>query len=273
MKKLQVIDVSEERESNILKLILFMALMLLIVEMSYILPNLFSGEMRGLVGTLTFFATFIFMFIFIDRFAAWDGTTIEKLGIEFDNHTIRRIIIGGIAGVAATVLITAIAYIFGGQLRPVEEISGDLLMSEIIITAPTALFEELAHRGYILPKMERLAGKNQAILISSFFFSCLHFTWWITPGVPLHLILIFIFNIFLGGVVLSLSYYWSNRNLWVPIAFHFAWNMIGYIMFPTYPRESVVMPEIFQFEWGLTTIVGFLFGLSLIYSLLQNKKK
>ena len=146
-------------------------------------------------------------------------------------------------------------------------------MSEIIITAPTALFEELAHRGYILPKMEGVAGKNRAILISSFFFSCLHFTWWATPGVPLHLILIFIFNIFLGGVVLSLSYYWSNRNLWVPIAFHFAWNMVGYIMFPTYPREPVVTPEIFQFEWGLTTIVGFLFGLSLIYSLLLNKKK
>ena len=271
--KLQVIDVDRDRESNILKLILFMALMLLLVEMSFILPNLFSGEMRGLVGTLTFFATFIFMFIFVERFAAWDGTTIEKLGVEFDDQTIRRIIIGGIAGVAATVLITAVAYFFGGQLRPVEEMTGDLLMSEIIITAPTALFEELAHRGYILPKMEGVAGKNRAILISSFFFSCLHFTWWATPGVPLHLILIFIFNIFLGGVVLSLSYYWSNRNLWVPIAFHFAWNMVGYIMFPTYPREPVVTPEIFQFEWGLTTIVGFLFGLSLIYSLLLNKKK
>ena len=263
----------DEKELDILKLIIFMVLMLLIVEMSFIIPNLFTGEMRGLVGTLAFFATFMLMFIVIERFAAWDGTTLEKLGIEYDDDTVRRIIIGGIAGVAATALITAIAYFFGGQLRPVQEMTADLLMSEIIITTPTALFEELAHRGYILPKLETHTGKFRAILIGSFFFSCLHFTWWTTPGVPLHLVLIFIFNIFLGGIVLSLSYYWSNRNLWVPIAFHFAWNMVGYIMFPTYPRELVVLPEIFQFEWGLTTIVGFLFGLSIIYNLLKMKKK
>jgi membrane protease YdiL (CAAX protease family) len=100
----------------------------------------------------------------------------------------------------------------------------------------------------------------------------MHFTWWTYPGIPLDVLIIFIFNIFLGGVVLSLSYYWSNRNLWVPIAFHFAWNMVGYIMFPMYPRESVISPGIFQFEWGFTTIVGFLFGLSLIYGFLLNKK-
>ena len=264
---------SEEREFDLLKVILFMALMLLIVEFSYIVPNLYTGEMRGLIGTLAFFATFVLMFFVIDRFAAWDGTTLEKLGVEYDNNTIRLIIIGGIAGVAATALITAFAFFFGGQLRPIEEMTADLLLSEIIITTPTALFEELAHRGYILPKLEKLSSKVPAILISSLFFSCMHFSWWTYPGIPLHVLLIFIFNIFLGGVILSLSYYWSNRNLWVPIAFHFAWNMVGYIMFPTYPREAVISPEIFQFEWGLTTVVGFLFGLSLIFGFLASKKK
>ena len=268
-----MIGLDEEREFDILKLALFMALILVIGEMTVIIPNLFTGDLRALIGTGLFFATFAFMYIILERFTTWDGTTIEKLGIEIDDNTIRRIVIGGIAGVAAISLIAAAAFFFGGQLRPVEEMTADLLMSEIMITVPTALFEELVHRGYILPKMEGLAGKNRAILISSLFFSCLHFSWWTYPGIPLHVLLLFIFNMFLGGVVLSLSYYWSNRNLWVPIAFHFVWNMIGYIMFPTYPRESVVLPEIFQFEWGITTIVGFLFGLSLIYGLLLNKKK
>lgn len=262
----------KDRELDLLKLILFVTFMLLIVEMSYIIPNLFSGEMRGLIGTLIFFATFILMFIIVDRFAIWDGTTLEKLGVQFDDRTVRRIIIGAIAGIAATAFIAAVAFFFGGQLRPLDEITADLLLSEIIITAPTAFFEELAHRGYILPKLEKLSGKTSAILISSLFFSSMHFTWWTYPGIPLPVLIIFIFNIFLGGVVLSLSYYWSNRNLWVPIAFHFAWNMVGYIMFPMYPRESVISPGIFQFEWGLTTIVGFLFGLSLIYRFLLNKK-
>ena len=268
-----MIVVDKNRELDLLKLILFMSFMLLIAEMSYILPNLFSGDMRGLIGTGIFFATFVLMFFLIERFAVWDGTTLEKLGVQFDDQTVRRIIIGAVAGIAATALITAVAYFFGGQLRPLDEITADLILSEIIITAPTAFFEELAHRGYILPKMEKLSGKTTAILVSSLFFSSMHFSWWTYPGIPLHVLLIFIFNMFLGGVVLSLSYYLSNRNLWVPIAFHFAWNMVGYLIFLPYPREPVISPEIFQFEWGLTTIVGFLFGLSLIYSFLLNKKK
>jgi membrane protease YdiL (CAAX protease family) len=214
------------------------------------------------------------MFFLIERFAVWDGTTLERLGVQYDDRTIRRIIIGAVAGLASTTLITAFAFFFGGQLRPPDEITSDLILSEIIITTPTAFFEELAYRGYILPKMENLSGKTSAILLSSLFFSSAHFSWWTYPGIPFQVLLIFIFNIFLGGVVLSLGYYWSNRNLWVPIAFHFAWNMAGYLMFPSYPQEQVVSPGLFQFEWGLTTIVGFLFGLSLIYSLLlENKNK
>lgn len=264
---------NKEKEFDILKIILFMALMLLIVEMSPLLTRLFTGEMYYLVGTLTFFATFIFMYVIIDVFARWDGTTLGKLGIDFDDDSVPHIIIGTIAGIAACVVVVAAAFLFGGQLRPFEQITSDLIMSEIIITVPTALFEELAHRGYILPRLEGLAGKNRAILISSVFFSLLHFGWWATPGIPLHVLIIFIFNMFLGGVVLSLSYYWSGRKLWVPIAFHFAWNMIAYLLFPMYPRESVILPEIYQIEWGLTTIIGFLFGLSLLYGLLSTKKK
>jgi membrane protease YdiL (CAAX protease family) len=268
-----VIDVNEEREIDFLKVILFMALMLLIVEMSPILSGLFTGDMYYLVGTLTFFATFILMYVVIDVFARWDGTTLSKLGVDIDSDTMRHIVVGAIAGIASSVIVVALAFFYGGQLRPFQEITGDLIASEIMITAPTALFEELAHRGYILPRLEGLTGKTHAILISSFFFSLLHFTWWATPGFPLHLILIFTFNIFLGGVVLSFSYYWSGRRLWVPIAFHFAWNMIAYLLFPTYPREPVILPEIFQIEWGITTIIGFLFGLSLLFGLLSNKKK
>ena len=271
--KLQVIDVNKEKELGILKIILFMALMLLVVEMSPLLTRLFTGDMYYLVGTLTFFATFILMYVIIDVFARWDGSTLGKLGIDFDDDSVPHIVIGAIAGIAAVVVVVAAAFLFGGQLRPFEQITGDLIMSEIIITVPTALFEELAHRGYILPRLEGVAGKTRAILISSIFFSFLHFGWWAYPGIPLHVLIIFIFNMFLGGVVLSLSYYWSGRKLWVPVAFHFVWNMIAYLLFPMYPRESVILPEIFQVEWGITTIIGFLFGLSLLYGLLSSKKK
>lgn len=256
-----------------LKVVLFMALMLLIVEMAPILTNFFTGELYLYVATLTFLATFLFMYIIIEIFVRWDATSISKLGLDFDDETNKHIIIGAISGIVSAAIVLAIAFASGGQLRPFEQINADLITSEIIITTPTALFEELAHRGYILPRIESLLGKTRAILISSIFFSFLHFSWWAYSGVTLPLILIFSFNMFLGGVVLCFCYYWSGRRLWVPIAFHFTWNMLAYLLFPSFPRDTVIRPEIFQIEWGITTIIGFILGLSLLYGLLQTKKK
>ena len=255
-----------------LMIILFMALMLIIVEMSPILTGLVSEELYDLLGTIAFLGTFVLMYIVIEAFARSEGSSIGRLGISIDETTFHDMVIGAVAGTIAASVVILLAFYFGGQLRPIEQMSADLLASEVIITAPTAVFEELAHRGYILPHLEGLAGKGPAIIISSLFFSLLHFTWWATVF-PVHLILIFTFNIFLGGVVLSLSYYWSGRRLWVPISFHFAWNMLAYIIFPVYPRVPVILPEVFQIEWGVTTIVGFLIGLSVLFGLLSNKKK
>jgi len=256
-----------------LKVILFMAFMLIIVETSPIISRLFTGELFELMATVAFFGTFFLMYLVTDIFARSEGSSIGKLGMAFDDTAIPHIIIGTIAGTIAASIVIMFAFFFGGQLRPVEQMTADLLVFEIIITSPTAVFEELAHRGYILPHVEAITGKAPAIIISSIFFSSLHFSWWAAPGFPLHLILIYSFNMFLGGIVLSLSYYWSGRKLWVPIAFHFAWNMLAYIIFPVYPRVPVLLPEIFQIEWGITTIIGFLIGLSLIYGFLSSKKK
>jgi membrane protease YdiL (CAAX protease family) len=256
-----------------LKVILFMAFMLIIVEMSPVISGLFTGEMFEIMATFAFFGTFILMYVVTDIFARSEGSSIGKLGMDFDDSAIPNIVIGTIAGTISASIVIMFAFFGGGQLRPVDQITADLLVSEIIITVPTAVFEELAHRGYILPHIEALAGKVPAIIISSIFFSALHFSWWAEPGFPLQLILIFSFNIFLGGVVLSLSYYWSGRKLWVPISFHFAWNMLAYIIFPVYPRVPVLSPEIFQIEWGVTTIIGFLIGLSVIYGLFAGRKK
>jgi membrane protease YdiL (CAAX protease family) len=268
-----VFDMKRDPTSEALKIILFMALMLIIVEISPFVSGLFTGELFEIMATVAFFATFFLMYIVTDVFARSEGSSIGKLGIGIDATTTPHIIIGSIAGTIAALFVIMFAFFFGGQLRPVDQMTADLLVSEVIITAPTAVFEEIAHRGYILPHIEALAGKGPAIILSSVFFSMLHFSWWAEPGFPLHLILIFSFNIFLGGVVLSLSYYWSGRKLWVPIAFHFAWNMLAYIIFPAYPRVPVLLPEIFQIEWGITTIIGFLIGLSIIYGFLGSRKK
>ena len=119
--------------------------------------------------------------------------------------------------------------------------------------------------------MDELWGKWKAIILSSLVFSLMHFSWWTPLGViSPDLILLFTFNIMLGGVVLSLGYYLSGRRLWVPIAFHFAWNMVAYVLFPYFPVDYVWMPQVFQIEWGITTIAGFLFGLSILFLALKK---
>lgn len=266
---------NEDQQMKWLKLILFMAIIVLIFEMGPVVSILFTGELLQLVGTLVFFLTFLFLYGVTLAFIKWDGgRDVSELGFALDDDDAgSHIVIGAIVGVAASVLVIVFAVVGGGQLRPFEQITADLILNQLIITAPTAVFEELAHRGYILTRMENLTGRRNAIFLGSIFFSLGHFSWWASPGFPIHLIILFSINLFLGGVLLSLSYYWSGKKLWVPISFHFMWNMIAFLLFPRFPRDPVIMPEIFQIEWGVTTIVGFLFGIALLWGIFRLKKK
>ncbi len=227
---------------------------------------------RGLIGTIQFFGLYILMYLAVILFLHWErGGDVTSLGLQTDDRTIHHLVIGAIAGTAAATLVYLIAMFFGGDLRPMSDITGDLITNQIIFTVPVALFEEIVYRGYLLTRFEKLAGRTIAIIGTSLWFALLHFSWWIPLGsVPLHLVLIFTFNLFLGGVVLCYSYYWSGKRLWVPIAFHYVWNIVAFVMFPVFPIEPVNMVEVFQIEWGVTTIVGFLFGLSLVWVLLKE---
>ncbi len=263
-------------DKDYLRILLFSLIMFLITLGALVLPIIAGPDAEGLISTLMFFLTFILFWVTVAIFLSWEGKgeSIEKLGLEWDNKTIPHIMIGAIVGILASGLVFIFAAFFGGDLRPVAEITGDLIVAEVIITAPVAFFEELTYRGYLMTRMEGLFGKELAIVSSAIIFSLLHFAWWTRlSGSELYLILIFTFNMFLGGVVLGYGYYLSGRKLWVPIAFHFTWNIIAYILFPSFTRDPVTNPGIFQIEWGVTTIPGFLFGLSLFYLLLNEIKR
>jgi membrane protease YdiL (CAAX protease family) len=263
-------------DRNELRVILFSIFVYLVTFAAFILPIVAGQEAAALVSTVIFFLSFILYWVFISLFLSWEGRgeTIEDLGLQWDNKSIHQLTIGVIAGGLASGLVVVIAFLFGGDLRPLSQITEVLIINEIIITVPVAFFEELAYRGYLMTRMEISFGKPAAIIVSSVVFSLCHFSWWtkLTPAY-LFLIPIFAFNMFLGGVVLGYSYYLSGRKLWVPISFHFAWNMVSYILFPTFPIVPVSNPALFQIEWGLTTIMGFLFGLSILFMFLTEKKK
>lgn len=271
---------SVTRPSKLVLVLAFSFVMFLIGEMSHVLLALFKDtDLYGLVGTSMFFLTYFLMYMTVVVFLNREGKeNIEDLGLKIeDPKTIPHLMIGAIAAIVGAGIVVMLAVVYGGDLRPAAEITGDLVTSQIIFTVPVALIEELCYRGYLMPRMSELWGRGAGILVSSLFFSLLHYNWWFTENAqgqiilaaPLLLVVLFTFNIMLGGIILSLSYHWSGNKLWVPIGFHYIWNIIAFILFPTYPRESVVTPEIFQIEWGITTILGFILGLSLIWLLLS----
>lgn len=251
---------TDDQQTQWLRLILFMTVMFLLT-LSAELLNIFY---------------FFLMFIVTWAFVQWEGSgSIAKLGLDIDNRSGFRFIIGVLAAVFSVGLVTAIALFFGGQLRPTSEITADWMFVVITNAVLFSFIEELTHRGYILTRAEKLVGRGLAIVLSSLFFSVLHFSWWGLAGFNMLLIFIFSLNMFLGGVVLSFSYYWAGRSLWAPIGFHFMWNVLAYTLFPSFPEIPVIRPEIFQIEWGLTTIIGFLFALSILWGFLatrQNKE-
>ena len=248
---------TEDLQTQWIRLVLFMLALFLI----------------ALSGSYISYLIFVLMYLVTWAFVSWEGgESISELGLKIDNRFSPHLIIGALAAALATTLIAAIAFFFGGQLRPLNEITGYLVLNVVINAALFSFFEELTHRGYLLTRMERLGGRGPAIVFSSIFFALIHFDWWGPAGFNIFLISLFTFNLFLGGVVLSLSYYWSGRRLWVPIAFHFMWNVVAYTIFPEFPNQPVIHPEIFQIEWGVTTIIGFLFSLIVLWGLLASEK-
>ena len=267
---------SEERFDKVARIILFCLLMLLLAEMPFILSAPFLGteayeSVRGQLAWLTFPLKFFTVLYFVKQEG---GNSVTELGLETDKNTWPHLIVGGIAGCAGAALVFLIALAFGGQVASPSSFAEELLLSVIIIAIPVSFFEELCYRGYMMTRMTELWGRSKGIVISSLVFALLHFSWWVPLGsVPYHLIILFTLNLSVGGVVLSLGYYYGKERLWVPIGFHFAWNIVVFLAFPVYPREPVINPEIFQIEWGITTVLGFLFGLSIIWLILERGRE
>ena len=91
------------------------------------------------------------------------------------------------------------------------------LLISIILFVFVAVVEETLFRGYILKNLMISFNKYLALLVSSILFSLMH-------GFNPNINLFSIFNLFLAGIVLGLSYIYT-KNLWFPISMHLSWNL------------------------------------------------
>jgi membrane protease YdiL (CAAX protease family) len=140
----------------------------------------------------------------------------RKIG-EFSNKGIfKNIIIGVIIGTVLQSLTILVIYLKGGysivSVNPVM-----FIIPPLVIAFTSAIIEEILLRGIIFRITEEKLGSYFAMAISAILFGAMHLAnpnSSIAAGIGLAI---------QAGLLLAAAYIYA-RNLWFPIAIHFAWN-------------------------------------------------
>jgi len=167
------------------------------------LKNLIGGIFVAILAIISY--TYLFKFY-------------EKRKItEFSkNGIIKNLTIGIVLGVILQFLTILVIYLKDGysviSINPVLFIIPPLTMA-----FTSAVFEETLFRGIIFRIIEEKLGSYIALIISALIFGTLHLA---NPNSSL---IAAIGLAIQAGLLLAAAYIYS-RNLWFPIAIHFAWN-------------------------------------------------
>ncbi len=134
-------------------------------------------------------------------------------------NIIRDLSLGLAIGVAWLGVSVAILMVAGwASLQPQSAFSTAALLIAAVSVAFNVLTQQLLVCGYILQTIRAKTGWLAAVLVSAALFSVLHAGAfggsWIPPV-----------NVFVAGLVFCLAYV-ATGNLWMPIAIHFAWNLL-----------------------------------------------
>ena len=128
----------------------------------------------------------------------------------------KNLIIGVILGAILQSLTILVIYIKGGytvvSINPFV-----FILPSLTISFAVAISEEILIRGILFRIIEEKLGSYLALFISAFIFGALHL---LNPNSSL---IVGIGLAIQAGLLLAAAYMYS-RNLWFPIAIHFAWN-------------------------------------------------
>jgi len=93
----------------------------------------------------------------------------------------------------------------------------DLFFFSMVNIALLALTEEIIYRGIIYRILENWLGTKIALIIPALFFGLAHIT-------NDNISIIGLSGVIVGGLTLNVMYCYTKR-LWLPIFFHFGWNL------------------------------------------------
>ena len=167
------------------------------------LENLIGGTFVAILSIISYF----YLFKFYEK---------RKITEFSKNGIIKNLTVGIILGVILQSLTIFVIYLKGGysviSINPILYIVPPLTMA-----FTSAVFEETLMRGIIFRIPEEKLGSYFALLISAILFGAMHLAnpnSSLTAGIGLAI---------QAGLLLAAAYIYS-RNLWFPIALHFAWN-------------------------------------------------
>ena len=166
------------------------------------------------------------------------------------NNIGRYLTVGLLVGLILMLLSVFVAYLRGeyivlsiNDLTP--NLARDLTIS-IFFGILTAVFEEILFRGVIFRLIEDKLGSYIALIMSAAICGLVHF---VNENSSLSAIIAIIF----AGALLPAAYMYT-RNLWFPIAIHFAWNftqgdIFGISVSGTDRPTSIIVSKLEGSEW------------------------
>jgi membrane protease YdiL (CAAX protease family) len=149
-----------------------------------------------------------------------DRRRFAMLGLWFERRWLAELLIGLAGGLVLTAALVAVVAATGSvsihlAADPVASLRMLPVLAWIFLVAAT--LEELLFRGYILQALAEGTRGWFAVLVTT-----LGFTW--AHGDNPDLTAVGLSNIFLAGLLLAVLYF-HTRRLWLPIGFHFSWNL------------------------------------------------
>lgn len=157
--------------------------------------------------------TFLVLWLFMDLV---DKETFRKLGFQTRDRLKEFI-----SGIFIGLIIMVVGYALLITFKEISFLKVNFNLKELFISillyTIVAIVEETLFRGYILRNLMVSFNKYFALILSSILFSLMHI---LNPNIDL----LSLFNIFLIGILLGLSYV-HTKNLWFPIAMHLSWNL------------------------------------------------
>lgn len=169
----------------------------------------YRNLIKGIISSIAVIGAYIYFY----------GKYEKRAITEFSNKGIAKyIIIGTVIGVLLQCLTILVIIVNGGfEIVAVNPVSSIII--PLTVAFSVAIFEEILIRGIIFRIVEERLGSYISLLITAIIFGALHLA---NPHSTL------LSGLCVGieaGFLMGVAYIYA-RNLWFPIAIHFAWNFV-----------------------------------------------